>query len=68
MEPSRASGTSDQILAQIIATTRRFWGYETLRPLQAEAISAGLDRRDSLVVMPTGGGKSLCYQVPLSRR
>jgi ATP-dependent DNA helicase RecQ len=64
VETSRASGTSDQILAQIIATTRRFWGYETLRPLQAEAISAGLDRRDSLVVMPTGGGKSLCYQVP----
>jgi ATP-dependent DNA helicase RecQ len=43
---------------------RRFWGFEGLRPLQAEAIRAGLDRRDSLVVMPTGGGKSLCYQVP----
>src|SRR5437899_2585849 len=53
-----------QGLDQIIATVRRFWGYETLRPLQAEAIRAGLDRRDSLVVMPTGGGKSLCYQVP----
>jgi len=49
---------------EILATVRRFWGYETLRPLQAEAIRAGLDRRDSLVVMPTGGGKSLCYQVP----
>ncbi len=49
---------------EIIATVRRFWGYETLRPLQAEAIRAGLDRRDSLVVMPTGGGKSLCYQTP----
>jgi ATP-dependent DNA helicase RecQ len=55
---------SDDILAQIHTTVRRFWGYETLRPLQAEAISAGLERRDSLVVMPTGGGKSLCYQVP----
>jgi ATP-dependent DNA helicase RecQ len=43
---------------------RRFWGYDSLRPLQAEAIDAGLDRRDSLVVLPTGGGKSLCYQVP----
>src|SRR6266851_1266282 len=49
---------------EILATVRRFWGYETLRPLQAEAIRAGLDRRDSLVLMPTGGGKSLCYQVP----
>jgi ATP-dependent DNA helicase RecQ len=48
----------------ILATVRRFWGFESLRPLQTEAIRAGLDRRDSLVVMPTGGGKSLCYQVP----
>jgi ATP-dependent DNA helicase RecQ len=45
-------------------TVRNYWGYDTLRPLQAEAIRAGLERRDSLVVMPTGGGKSLCYQVP----
>ncbi|MCC6358784.1 MAG: ATP-dependent DNA helicase RecQ [Phycisphaerales bacterium] len=43
---------------------RRFWGYNTLRPLQADAIQAGVDRRDSLVVLPTGGGKSLCYQIP----
>jgi ATP-dependent DNA helicase RecQ len=55
---------------QILATVRRFWGFDSLRPLQAEAIQAGLSRRDSLVVMPTGGGKSLCYQVPpaVSRR
>ena len=48
----------------IIATVRRYWGYSELRPLQEQAIRAGLERRDSLVVMPTGGGKSLCYQVP----
>jgi len=48
----------------ILATIRRFWGFETLRPLQAEAILAGLEYRDSLVVMPTGGGKSLRYQTP----
>ena len=43
---------------------RRIWGYDSLLPLQEEAIQAGLDRRDSLVVLPTGGGKSLCFQVP----
>ena len=48
----------------ILATVRRYWGYSELRPLQAQAITAGLEQRDSLVVMPTGGGKSLCYQVP----
>src|SRR5215204_5028152 len=50
--------------AEVLATIHRYWGYSELRPLQEEAIRAGLDRRDSLVVMPTGGGKSLCYQVP----
>src|SRR5271166_2664736 len=60
-EAHRASGgASDRVLAVL----RRFWGFESLRPLQLEAIQAGLERRDSLVVMPTGGGKSLCYQVP----
>jgi len=47
-----------------LATVRRFWGFDTLRPLQREAIEAALGRRDALVVLPTGGGKSLCYQVP----
>jgi ATP-dependent DNA helicase RecQ len=42
----------------------RWWGFDRLRPLQAEAIAAALAGRDSLVVMPTGGGKSLCYQLP----
>lgn len=49
---------------QVFAVVRRFWGFDGLRPLQAEAIRAGIERRDSMVVMPTGGGKSLCYQVP----
>src|SRR5579871_6150881 len=48
----------------ILSTVQRYWGFSELRPLQQEAIRAGLEQRDSLVVMPTGGGKSLCYQVP----
>ena len=45
-------------------TLTRYWGYSSFRPLQREAIDAVLDGRDSVVVLPTGGGKSLCFQVP----
>jgi ATP-dependent DNA helicase RecQ len=48
----------------IAEQVRRYWGFDSVRPLQEEAIVATLEGRDSLVVMPTGGGKSLCYQVP----
>jgi ATP-dependent DNA helicase RecQ len=48
----------------VLDVLRRTWGYDSLRPLQEAAIAAVLARRDSLVVMPTGGGKSLCYQLP----
>jgi ATP-dependent DNA helicase RecQ len=59
MSPSTSWSTAD-----ILATVRRYWGFSELRPLQEQAIRAGLEHRDSIVVMPTGGGKSLCYQVP----
>jgi ATP-dependent DNA helicase RecQ len=42
----------------------RYWGYTSFRPLQREAMAAILSRRDSTVVLPTGGGKSLCFQAP----
>ena len=42
----------------------QYWGYNTFRPHQSEAMAAVLDSRDSVVVLPTGGGKSLCFQAP----
>ena len=44
----------------------RYWGYTTFRPLQRDAMDAVLTGCDSLVVLPTGGGKSLCFQAPAS--
>jgi ATP-dependent DNA helicase RecQ len=43
---------------------KQFFGYETFRPLQQEIISAALDGRDVFAVLPTGAGKSLCFQLP----
>jgi ATP-dependent DNA helicase RecQ len=42
----------------------RYWGYTSFRPLQREAMETVVAGRDSLVVLPTGGGKSLCFQAP----
>ena len=45
-------------------TLSHYFGYETFRPGQKEIITKILDHRNTLGVLPTGGGKSICYQVP----
>jgi ATP-dependent DNA helicase RecQ len=48
----------------LLEMLRRHWGYDSFRPLQERIVRSLLDGQDSCVVMPTGGGKSLCYQLP----
>ena len=48
----------------IVEILSHFFGYKAFRPLQREIIERTIKRKDSLVLMPTGGGKSICYQIP----
>ena len=47
---------------------QKYWGYEAFRPMQEEIISQALDGKDVLAILPTGGGKSICFQVPALMR
>ena len=45
-------------------TLQKYYGYNTFRPLQEEIINAVLAKKDTLAVLPTGAGKSICFQIP----
>ncbi len=49
---------------RITSIIKRYWGYDSFLPLQEKAIDCVVNDKDSVVVLPTGGGKSLCFQAP----
>ena len=56
------------IVADLLPTLKEHWGFDRLKAEQEAAVQATLDGRDSLVVLSTGFGKSICFQLPAAAR
>lgn len=67
-ESTTDNAADSECAVQLRVHLQKHWGYSDFRPLQREAMTLVMGDRDSLVVLPTGGGKSLCYQVPAISR
>ncbi len=59
-----AESTEFQTQTSIRAALQQIWGYSDFRPPQGEIVQCLLEQRDALIIMPTGGGKSICFQLP----
>ena len=57
-----------ECLMTTLEILKEYWGYDSFRPKQEEIVNAALDDRDVLAILPTGGGKSVCFQVPAMMR